>query len=201
MASNSNQTADIALALVDTLTTRFESSESRINNDIRRIEEKLQQTVELVKAISGVQAQTTAQQQMLSELRIAVRDGFTELREMVEGTNTRCIEGIGDLGEKINKIETDIRADLADAVDRIDEIEHKSRTWLNRGIGIWAVVVLIAGYVQYGATQIVKNFEEEKVAAKAEITKITNRLADIEQRLQFHEDGQPLKTDGTLKNR
>lgn len=187
-SSSANDAAKVALAYIESLTTRFETAERHINDDIEAIEKRLGQLVELMKTVSTMQQQLSSQQQTLNEVRTVIRDNLAQIETLMDGVDSkyvvhfdamkkRIIDGLGEQSDKSKKIE-----------GRVSALEDKVHVWTNRGIGMWAVLTLVFGFFQYVAMQYIGNLQQEKEAAQATITRVSSRMADLEMRIQAYEN-------------
>ena len=105
--SGKSDSAKVALTYIESLTARFENAERHINDDIEAIEKRLTQLVELMKTVSTMQQQVTNQQQILAELRSAVREGLVQHEELVEGIDTRYSGHFETIKRKVSEVAAD----------------------------------------------------------------------------------------------
>ena len=67
---------------------------------------------------------------------------------------------------------------------RVSALENRLQTWVNRGIGGWAVFTLVIGMLQYMGLQYVNGLQAERQDAHATINKMAARISDLEMRQQ-----------------
>ena len=186
--SGKSDSAKVALAYIESLTARFVYAERHINDDIEAIEKRLTQLVELMKTVSTMQQQVTNQQQILAELRSAVREGLVQHEELVEGIDTRYSGHFETIKRKVSEVAADQTAGRKKLDGRVSQLEEKLQTWLNRGIGMWAVFALVVGFFQYVGMQYIGNLQRERAEAHATIQRLSTRISDLEMRQQSLED-------------
>ena len=186
--SGKGDSAKVALAYIESLTARFENAERHINDDIEAIEKRLTQLVELMKTVSTMQQQVTNQQQILAELRSAVRESLVQQEELVEGIDTRYSGHFETIKRKVSETAAEQTAGRKKLDGRVSQLEEKLQTWLNRGIGMWAVFALVVGFFQFVGMQYIGGLQRERTEAHATIQRLTTRISDLEMRQQNLED-------------
>ena len=179
--------ASVAIAYIESLTTRFENAERHINDDIEQIEKRLQQLVELMKTVSTIQQQVATHQETLSDVRIAVRANLEQLDELMEGFDSKYVNHFALVSRKIADVVGEQTATHKKLNERIGALEENLQKWNNRGIGMWAVFVLVIGLFQYIGMQYVSSIKTEKEVLQATVVKMTARLSDLEMRQQVIE--------------
>ena len=179
--------ASVAIAYIESLTARFENAERHINDDIEQIERRLQQLVELMKTVSTIQQQVATHQETLNDVRIAVRANLEQLDELMEGFDSKYANHFALVSRKIADAVGEQTAAHKKLDERIGALEENLQNWTNRGIGMWAVFVLVLGLFQYIGMQYVGGIKTEKEALQATVVKMTARLSDLEMRQQVIE--------------
>jgi chromosome segregation ATPase len=147
--SGKPDSSKVALAYIESLTARFENAEKHINDDIEVIERRLNQLVDLMASVSTMQQQVSNQQQVLNELRVAVRENLAQVEGLLDGVDTRYVHHFDALKKKMGDLGSEQTSARKKVEARVDAIEGKMKTWFNRGIGAWAVITLAFGFFQY----------------------------------------------------
>ena len=178
----------VALAYIESLTARFENAEKHINDDIEVIERRLNQLVDLMVSVSTMQQQVSNQQQVLNELRVAVRENLAQVEELLDGVDTRYVHHFDALKKKMGNLGSEQTSARKKVEARVDAIEGKMKTWFNRGIGAWAVIALAFGFFQYIGLQYISGLQQERDKAQATISKNIARITDLEMRQQALEE-------------
>jgi Mg2+ and Co2+ transporter CorA len=176
--------ASVAIAYIESLTARFENAEKHINDDIEAIEKRLQQLVELMKTVSTIQQQVSTQQEVLNEVRVAVRSNLDQLDELMSGIDAKYSNHFAIVSKKIADVVGEQTASRKKLDTRIGVVEEKLHNWLNRGIGMWAVFTLVVGMFQYMGMQYVSGLQQEKEQLQATVSKMAARVSDLEMRQQ-----------------
>ena len=176
--------ASVAIAYIQSLAERFEKAEKHIDNDIQQIENRLKQLVELVKTVSSIQHQVASQQQTIVELRNEIRENLEQLQSLMTTSDGKYANNFAALSKKINDVVADQTAARKKVESRVSTLENRLQTWLNRGIGGWAVGTLVIGTLQYMGLQYVNGLQAERQEAHATINKMAARISDLEMRQQ-----------------
>lgn len=180
--SGKPDSSKVALAYIESLTARFENAEKHINDDIEAIERRLNQLVGLMASVSTMQQQVSNQQQVLNELRVAVRENLAQVEELLDGVDTRYVHHFDALKKKMGDLGSEQTSARKKVEARVDAIEGKMKTWFNRGIGAWAVITLVFGFFQYIGMQYISGLQQERDKAQATISKNIARITDLEMR-------------------
>ena len=176
--------ASVAIAYIQSLAERFEKAEKHIDNDIQQNENRLKQLVELVKTVSSIQHQVASQQQTIVELRNEIRENLEQLQSLMTTSDGKYANNFAALSKKINDVVADQTAARKKVESRVSTLENRLQTWLNRGIGGWAVFTLVIGTLQYMGLQYVNGLQAERQEAHATINKMAARISDLEMRQQ-----------------
>ena len=184
MSNKGENSASVAIAYIESLTARFENAEKHINDDIEAIEKRLQQLVELMKTVSTIQQQVSTQQDVLNEVRLAVRSNLDQLDNLMDGIDAKYASHFTAVSKKIADAIGDQNAGRKKLDDRISHVEEKLHNWLNRGIGMWAVFACVVGFFQYVGMQYVSSLQQDKEQLQTTVTRLSTRLSDLEMRQQ-----------------
>ena len=186
--SGRSDSARVALAYIESLTSRFENAERHINDDINAIEKRLSQLVDLTANVSAIQQQMVSQQQIFVELRAGMRDSLNQIDELVAGIDSRYVNHFEAIKKKVADIAATEARERKTLTARIEAGEEKSRTWLNRIVGGWAVVILMTGFFQFIGVRYIESLQAERTEAKAAVAKLTAQIHDLELRQQALEE-------------
>lgn len=185
--SRGEAAAAAAIAHIESLAARFEKAEKHINDDMEQIEKELKQLIDLIRTVSTIQQQVGNQQRVLTDVRDEVRGKLSQLETLISGSDARYVENLRVIGRKITDAMGEQNTWRKKLEERVSGIDNRLRTWLNRGIGGWAVFALIVGTLQYAGLQYVNNIQVERDAAAANVERLKSRVIELEQRQQFIE--------------
>lgn len=180
--ARASSAASVTLAYVESLTSRFESAERHINEDITQIEKRLGQLVELLKAVTTMQQQISSQSASAAELRATVAAMQQQLQRIMDGVEARHAAHAAVMAKKISEASHDQSASGRKVETRVATLENTLTTWLNRGIGMWGVFTLVVGFFQYIGFQYVGGLIKEKDAAVEAVAVNVKRMNELETR-------------------
>lgn len=166
------------------LSDRIQKTESDFITHLKKVEDRLDQIVDLTKSVAVLGQQASQQSDQITELRTSQREHFQKFDASVSRIHTR-IEEIQDHGrDKLELIvkETELaQKEVASKCDKAtkeisskaDNTEKELKQWLNRGVGAWLVLVLVFGAfnttlwrwvdsIEKDRTQIVQSMELNK---------------------------------------
>ena len=105
----------------------------------------------------------------------------------MEGFDSKYVNHFALVSRKIADVVGEQTATHKKLNERIGALEENLQKWNNRGIGMWAVFVLVIGLFQYIGMQYVSSIKTEKEVLQATVVKMTARLSDLEMRQQVIE--------------
>jgi DNA repair exonuclease SbcCD ATPase subunit len=183
--------SDLTLAYMKTVSTRLDRTETEFVDHLRKVESRLDQLVDLMRDVAALQQQYTLQGEAISELRSTIR----EQTQRVEGSIARMHQRLDDLNETFTtSIETEtgkLNEKLSDQERNHKDLDQRFQMWLNRGLGGWAVMVLILGFLQYAGIRWLDSLDADRTATTERIQKLTSRVSDLENRLLQYEGSPP----------
>ena len=171
-----------ALAVIENLANRFERTERQIDEDIAQIQRRMEQLVELIRAVSSIQHQVGTQQKALGDLRNEVREQLSALEALVVSSDTKYISNIETLTQRVSagmSEQTRARAVLS---ERITDVDNRIKMWVNRAIGVYGMLSLVFGVFQYIGFQYVDSLKVERDSAYETIERMRGRIDDLELR-------------------
>lgn len=183
--------SDVALVYMKTMSSRMDRAETEFVDHIHKVDLRLDQVTEVVRDVSVLQQQNTAQSESIAELRLANR----EQTQRLEGTVGRIHVRIDELDSSVTAA---MEAETAKVMEKIGEVSRERKDldkrfqmWLNRGIGGWVVAVIVVGLMQYVGMKWLDNLQQERDAAAERVQKLTNRVIDLENRYFQQFEKQP----------
>ena len=179
--SRSPRTQEIALLdALNTLNSRIERTEDDFIGHLQKVEDRLDQLVDLTRTVAVLQQQSTQQTDQITELRTQMREGqqknensisriYSRLDEIINNQRDKIELHSKDVDIKIKSIETkitdedkEIKTEIKNVSNAASNTEKELKTWLNRGWGAWFVFILFFGAVQTAVYKWVDNIQEEK---------------------------------------
>lgn len=173
---------DVTLAYVKTMSSRMDRVEIEFVDQLRKIETRLDQIVDLVRDVAALKQQYTAQSEAIVELRGAVREQSTRVESSIARVHQRLDELTASVSSSIDTETAKIVERIADSEKNHKELDGKFQMWLNRGIGGWAVFVLVVGILQFVGIRWLNTMDADRETLVAQVQKLSNRIADLENR-------------------
>ena len=171
-----------ALAVIENLANRFERTERQIDEDIAQIQRRMEQLVELIRAVSSIQHQVGTQQKALGDLRNEVREQLSALEALVVSSDTKYISNIETLTQRVSAGTSEQTRARAVLSERITDVDNRIKMWVNRAIGVYGMLSLVFGVFQYIGFQYVDSLKVERDSAYETIERMRGRIDDLELR-------------------
>ncbi len=155
------------------LSDRIEKTESDFISHLKKVEDRLDQIVDLTKSVAVLGQQASQQSDQIVELRTSQREHFQKFDGSVTRIHTRIEEIQAHSRDKIelaNK-ETEIlvkelKSTTDSSIKEITKVagntDRELKQWLNRGIGAWVAFALIVGIVNTTLWRWVDSIERER---------------------------------------
>lgn len=175
--------ADVTLTYIKTVSERIDRAETDFVDNLKRVEQRLDQIVGLMRDVASLQQQYTAQGEALGELRGAFREQTRRMESSITRVHTRLDELTTAMTTNIDLETTKISQKLDGYERSHKELDQNFHTWLNRGLGGWAMFILVVGALQFVGIRWLDNLEGERRVAADRLVKLTSRVADLENRL------------------
>ena len=115
-------------------------------------------------------------------LRGAVREQSTRVESSIARVHRRLDELTASVSSSIDTETAKIVERIADSEKNHKELDGKFQMWLNRGIGGWAVFVLVVGILQFVGIRWLNTMDADRETLVAQVQKLSNRIADLENR-------------------
>lgn len=179
---------------LNTISYRIEKTESDFLGHLQKVENKLEQIAELTRTVALLQQQTNQQTEQLSEVRTQVREYSSKLDGSIARIHTRFDEITSHTRDRIELSSKEIELQVKKVEEKASNTEKEFKQWLNRGLGAWGIVGIIAIAVQTGFYRWIDSGEKERskleaqVAATAQVAEKHNQ--QIEQILTLTRENQ-----------
>jgi small-conductance mechanosensitive channel len=178
-----NETYLLTEAL-NNLNNRIEKTEADFIGHLQKVEDRLDQIVELTKTVAVLQTQTSQQTDQITEIRAYLRDSSAKFETSVSRIHTRLDEITTHGRDRMELHSKEVELNIKTVKEVSDRTEKDLRQWLNRGLGAWFILVLVFGSVQALTTRWVDNIEKEKVVIKTDVDKMKSEHIMYDQKFQ-----------------
>lgn len=164
---------------------RIEKTETDFVGHLKKVEDRLDQIVDLTKTVAVLQNQTTQQTDQISEVRAQLRESSSKFDNSISRIHTRLDELTTHQRDKIELASREIDIKLeslkSSSLNAIENIKAQSnaterdfRQWLNRGVGAWVIFVLVVGVAQTGFYRWLDNIEKDRGSVSQVATATAN---------------------------
>ena len=157
---------------INNLNKRIEKTESDFLGHLQKVEDRLDQIVELTKTVAVLQTQTTQQTDQITEIRAQLRENGQKFETSVSRIHTRLDEITNHGRDRLELHSKDVELSLKSVKEISDRTERDLRQWLNRGLGAWFILVLVFGSVQAMTTRWIDSVDKDKVVIQQTVDKM-----------------------------
>jgi phage shock protein A len=178
--ADSTRDSDVALAYMRTTSSRMDRIETDFVDHIRKIEDRLDQLVDLVRDVATLKQQYTAQNEGITELRGAIREQSIKMESSIARVHQRLDELTSSVSSSIDIETAKIVSKLGDFEKDHRDLDKRFQMWLNRGLGAWVAATIVVGILQYTGMKWIEQLDADKTASQAQIQKLSTRVADLE---------------------
>lgn len=185
-SSISNERAFI-LAM-ESLTRRLEKTESDFVGHLQKVEDRLDQLVDLTKTVAVLQQQNAQHNDALGELRTAMRETTDKFQTSMARLHTRIDEIQTHQRDKMELHSKETALAIKTNEIATSNVDKELKTWLNRGVGAWAIFAVIIGAAQTFGFRWLDSIDREKVQMVQTLEAVSKNQALMEQRLQGQEN-------------
>lgn len=184
-ASISNERAFI-LAM-ESLTRRLEKTESDFVGHLQKVEDRLDQLVDLTKTVAVLQQQNAQHNDALGELRAAMRETTDKFQISMTRLHTRIDEIQNHQRDKLELHSKETALAIKTNEISIGNVDKELKTWLNRGVGAWVIFAVVIGAAQTIGFRWLDAVERDKAQMVQTMDIVSKNQALMEQRLQNQE--------------
>ena len=191
--------ATVALTeAINTLNGRILKTETDFLGHLQKVEDRLDQIVDLTKTVALLQQATSQQTDTISEVRMQLRESSNKFDTSIARIHTRLDEISTHQRDKIELVtkEHDIKVEAVKV--KAENTDKELKAWLNRGWGAWAIMLLVLAAVQTGFYRWIDGIEKEKQASVITIQSLAQSRDKIEIFVKTHEN-EAIELKGQVK--
>ena len=169
------------------IASRVESLEGRLDDNIEKINTRLDLIVDLMQKVTALQEREISNAVQINDLKLSIKETNTTIKEWNAHIHERmdrhyadikiCREGID---ATIINIEDGIDAELKEVRTKNAETQAELSKWLNRGIGAWALASVLLLLVQGVGAYLVNGIIESSRETNDRISKVEERILTTE---------------------
>jgi methyl-accepting chemotaxis protein len=161
---------------IGTLNTRIESTERDFLSHLQKVEDRLDQIVDLTKTVAILQQQSSQTSDHINEVRTQIRENQKKSEDSVARIHTRLDEISHHISDKFDLFSKELEIEIKSAKDTANNTEKELKQWLNRGWGAWAIFVIIIGGSSTMFYRALDSLEKERATVHQVITQHTSQL-------------------------
>lgn len=149
---------------LSTLSYRIEKTESDFIGHLQKVETKLEQIADLARIVAVLQQQTNQQHDQLSELRAQHREQVQKFEQSINRVDNRIDEMNSQVRDRFELANREETFKITAVAEKTENVESELKKWLNRGIGAWAILTIVAGLILGSFYRWIDNIESNKDA-------------------------------------
>lgn len=173
---------------IETLTCRLERTESDFVSHLQKVEDRLDQLVDLTKTVAVLQQQNTQHNDALGELRTAMRETTDKFQTSLTRLHHRIDEIQSHQRDKMDLHNKETALAIKANEIATSNVDKELKTWLNRGVGAWAIFAVIIGAAHTFGFRWLDSIDREKAQMVQTLETVSKNQALMEQRLQGQEN-------------
>jgi len=168
--SYSFEAESLLIQSMNLLSDRIAKAETDFVGHLKKVEDRLDQIVELTKSVAVLQTQTSQQTDHITEIRGAQREQFHKADASLTRVHSRIEEVQSNANIKLEAFGTEVKAMVKDVENHADSTDRELKAWLNRGWGAWAVFTLAITISSGLFYKWVDSIEQEKAVLTTSVT-------------------------------
>lgn len=180
--SISNERAFI-LAM-ESLTRRLEKTETDFVGHLQKVEDRLDQLVDLTKTVAVLQQQNAQHNDTLAELRVSFRDTTDKFQTSFSRLHARIDEIQNHQRDKLELHGKETALQIKTTEIAVNNIDKELKTWLNRGLGAWAIFVVVIGIANTIGFRWIDSVDRNSIRLAEVLERSSKDAVVIEQRIQ-----------------
>ena len=161
----------------DYLLKKIDQIETRLEGHVVKIEQRLDQMVSLMQAVTSLQEKETRNADSIKDVKTTLKESLDKFDKTIGRIHDR-LDKLDDISDMEGK---EIISKTSALSTNIKEVDDKVSKWMNRGIGLWIGVSALVVVLQTGGALVLNSFKDEYLSTKSQIIEISKRQNEIEQ--------------------
>ena len=174
---------------ISIIASRVQSLEGRLDDNIDKINNRLDMLVDLMQRVTALQEREINNQVQITELKTSIKETNQSLKDWNTHLHERMDRHYTDLKvcrEGIDATVKNIEEDFKEEVEKVEEknamTQNELAKWLNRGIGAWALASVLLIVLQPAGAYVVNGIVEAGVKTDERMTRMEMRMLENEKR-------------------
>lgn len=172
---------------ISIIASRVESLEGRLDDNIEKINNRLDLIVDLMQKVTALQEREISNGVQINELKVSIKETNQTIKDWNHHIHERldrhysdmkmCREGID---ATIENLEDEVHTELKKNSEKTQSTQEELAKWLNRGIGAWALASLLLIVVQGMGAYVISGIIDGHKKNEESIAKIEDRVIENE---------------------
>ena len=154
------------------ISQRVESLEHRFDDNINKINNRLDQIIDLMTKVTQLQEREVKNSEYISELKVNVR----EVNDSIKDWNHRIHDRMDRHFTEVQTLEDGLNVKIRDVESQNRLTREEFNKWFNRGIGAWTVASLLVIIVQSAGAYVIDGIIENNKMISQKIERLDSRL-------------------------
>jgi hypothetical protein len=174
---------------ISIIASRVQSLEGRLDDNIDKINNRLDMLVDLMQRVTALQEREINNQVQITELKTSIKETNQSLKDWNAHLHERMDRHYTDLKvcrEGIDATVKNIEEDFKEEVEKVEEknamTQNELAKWLNRGIGAWALASVLLIVLQAAGAYVVNGIVDAGVKTDERMTRMEVRMLENEKR-------------------
>jgi len=174
---------------ISIIASRVESLEGRLDDNIDKINNRLDQIVDLMQKVTALQEREINNQVQITELKAGLKETNHTLKDWNAHIHERmdkhyadikiCREGID---ATIANMEDEIQTEVEKVKEKNLATQNELSKWLNRGLGAWALASVLIIVLQAAGAYVINGIVDAGAKNDERMARLEARLLENERR-------------------
>lgn len=169
---------------ISTLNSRIEKTEADFISHLQKVEDRLDQIVDLTKTVALLQQQGNQQTDQITEIRGQLRETSGKIDSTITRIHTKLDEITSHQRDKMELYTKEMEIKFDALKNQTDSTERELKQWLNRGLGAWFIIVIVFGVVQTGFYRWIDGIEKDRQAIVKQLNDNAQQISKQSQVLE-----------------
>lgn len=134
---------------IRSLNYRLDKTEQDLVNSIKSLESKMNAIAELSQSMTALNQRTLQHTDQLTETKLQLRETIEISNRNDERLQQRLDEMSNNIRDKLDLVSRETVMRIKSVEEKADKTERDFKQWLNRGVGAWFILSIVAASVQF----------------------------------------------------
>lgn len=172
---------------INVLTDRIAKTETDFVGHLKKVEDRLDQIVDLTRTVAVLQTQSASVSDSLVEVRTSHRDYAAKNDQSIARIHTRIEEVQNHNRDKMELAAKEQELAIKPIREKVESTDANLKQWLNRGFGAWAIFVLVIAGVNTALWRWVDSLEKDRIQIVQQIETNKREHVSYDNKIQLLE--------------